>query len=49
MAKVGEEATHVRSHKARMPAYADLNALDAGQDLPAYFWTGDTDAAAPGA
>jgi deoxyribodipyrimidine photolyase-related protein len=29
----------------RMPAYADLNALDAEQDLPGFFWTGDTDMA----
>ena len=26
----------------KMPAYAELNALDAQQDLPAWFWTGDT-------
>lgn len=26
----------------RMPAYADLNALDAQQDLPAWYWTGAT-------
>ena len=28
---------------ARMPDYAGLNALDAEQDLPAFFWTADTD------
>jgi deoxyribodipyrimidine photolyase-related protein len=28
---------------ARMPGYATLNALDADQDLPAFFWTGDTE------
>ncbi|MGL6072087.1 cryptochrome/photolyase family protein [Craterilacuibacter sp.] len=27
----------------QMPAYADLNALDAGQDLPAWYWNGATD------
>ncbi len=26
----------------RMPAYAELNALDARQDLPAFYWSGDT-------
>lgn len=26
----------------RMPAYADLNELDAQQDLPAWYWTGAT-------
>jgi deoxyribodipyrimidine photolyase-related protein len=26
----------------RMPAYADLNVLDAQQDLPAWYWTGAT-------
>ncbi|WP_128000259.1 cryptochrome/photolyase family protein [Piscinibacter defluvii] len=26
----------------RMPAYAGLNALDAQQDLPAWYWSGDT-------
>ena len=26
----------------QMPAYAELNALDAGEDLPAWYWTGDT-------
>jgi deoxyribodipyrimidine photolyase-related protein len=26
----------------RMPAYGELNALDAHEDLPAWFWTGDT-------
>ena len=30
---------------ARMPDYAELNALDAEQDLPAFFWTADTDMA----
>ena len=29
----------------QMPAYADGNALDAQHDLPAFFWTGDTDMA----
>jgi deoxyribodipyrimidine photolyase-related protein len=29
----------------RMPAYAGLNALDAQQPLPDWFWTGDTDLA----
>ncbi|MFO1192787.1 MAG: cryptochrome/photolyase family protein [Rhodoferax sp.] len=29
----------------RMPDYAGLNALDAQQPLPAWFWTGDTDRA----
>ena len=28
---------------ARMPEYAGFNALDAEQDLPAFFWTADTD------
>ena len=27
----------------KMPAYADSNALEAAEDLPAWFWTGDTD------
>ncbi|MCW5663077.1 MAG: cryptochrome/photolyase family protein [Piscinibacter sp.] len=26
----------------RMPGYAELNALDAQQDLPAWYWSGDT-------
>jgi deoxyribodipyrimidine photolyase-related protein len=26
----------------RMPAYAQVNALDARRDLPAWYWTGDT-------
>lgn len=26
----------------RMPGYAQLNALDAHEDLPAWYWTGDT-------
>jgi len=26
-----------------MPSYAILNELNAGRDLPAVFWTGDTD------
>ncbi len=26
----------------RMPGYAELNALDAKEDLPAWYWTGDT-------
>jgi deoxyribodipyrimidine photolyase-related protein len=29
----------------RMPAYAELNALDARADLPAWYWTGATDMA----
>ena len=29
----------------RMPGYAELNALDAQQDLPAWYWTGATDMA----
>lgn len=29
----------------RMPAYAEGNALDARHDLPAFYWTGDTDMA----
>jgi len=29
----------------RMPAYGGLNALDAQQDLPAWYWTGATDMA----
>jgi deoxyribodipyrimidine photolyase-related protein len=29
----------------RMPDYAELNALDAHEDLPAWYWTGDTDMA----
>nr|WP_255719369.1 cryptochrome/photolyase family protein [Pelomonas sp. P8] len=29
----------------RMPAYAEANALDARHDLPAWYWTGDTDMA----
>ena len=29
----------------QMPGYADLNALDAQQDLPAWYWTGQTDMA----
>jgi len=29
----------------RMPAYAELNALDAQEDLPAWYWTGATDMA----
>jgi deoxyribodipyrimidine photolyase-related protein len=29
----------------RMPGYADLNALDAQEDLPAWYWTGATDMA----
>ena len=28
---------------ARMPAYAQLNELQAEQNLPAFFWSGDTD------
>lgn len=27
----------------QMPGYAELNALEASQDLPAWYWTGDTD------
>jgi deoxyribodipyrimidine photolyase-related protein len=26
----------------KMPGYAEMNALDAHEDLPAWFWTGDT-------
>lgn len=29
----------------RMPGYAALNALDAHEDLPAWYWSGDTDMA----
>ncbi|MBK8689677.1 MAG: cryptochrome/photolyase family protein [Betaproteobacteria bacterium] len=29
----------------RMPGYAELNALDAHEDLPAWYWTGATDMA----
>lgn len=29
----------------RMPAYAEVNALDAHEDLPAWYWTGGTDMA----
>jgi len=29
----------------RMPGYSELNALDAQQDLPAWYWTGATDMA----
>jgi deoxyribodipyrimidine photolyase-related protein len=29
----------------RMPGYAALNALDAQEDLPAWYWSGDTDMA----
>jgi len=29
----------------RMPGYAELNALDAREDLPAWYWTGATDMA----
>jgi deoxyribodipyrimidine photolyase-related protein len=29
----------------RMPGYAELNALDAHEDLPAWYWSGDTDMA----
>ena len=29
----------------RMPDYAELNALDANEDLPAWYWTGGTDMA----
>ena len=29
----------------RMPAYAELNALDAHENLPGWYWTGDTDMA----
>ena len=30
-------------YQLKMPAYGELNALDAQQDLPAWFWTGRTD------
>ena len=29
----------------RMPGYAELDALQAGEDLPSWYWTGDTDMA----
>ena len=29
----------------QMPGYAELNALEASQDLPAWYWTGNTDMA----
>jgi deoxyribodipyrimidine photolyase-related protein len=29
----------------QMPAYAELNALEAREELPAWYWTGDTDMA----
>jgi len=29
----------------RMPGYVELNALDAREDLPAWYWTGDTEMA----
>ena len=29
----------------QMPGYAELNALEAQEDLPAWYWTGDTDLA----
>ena len=38
--------SQIREHLGvAMPGYAELNALDAHEDLPAWYWTGATDMA----